>query len=398
MSKVSLSYKGMRPVLDGSLKLAPDAITTQGINLVAGQSTADISGSVKNYATYPDANIAIKSPSLALDELFVPAPPSKTAEKTGAEPQSGAARKEPEPADLKMHVLASLDIDKTTYKGIAITNFRSRYELKNNVFRILNLNGNTLNGTFALNGAVDLGQKGTKYNMTSNLNGMKIEELLNAFAPKAKGKLEGLLSGKADISGAGTLPENWKRNLKGKGSFAIKNGTLRNAELSSGLLAILGLQDLKEIPMEKADSTFTIANGLVNLKTAIASRDLTIDETGTVGLDEKLDLGVIVKVSDRLSPKVVSQSPVAKFLSAQKGWTSVPLRVTGTISKPSYGIDTKAVGKKAGEAVQKRLGEELMKRLPGGAEKPAEQAPGQKSPEGAQKKSTEELLKGLFGK
>ena len=392
MSKVSVLYKGLQPVLDGSVRLTQDAIAIEGMRLISGQNSADITGSVKNYIAYPDADIAIRSRSLALDDLVVPAPAAPQKQEA---PKTEAAGKEPEPMNLKMRLNATLDIDKTTYRGIAITHFRSRYELKDNVFRILSLNGSTLSGAFALKGAVDLAQKGYRYNISPELKNMKVEELVNAFAPKAKGKLFGTLSGNADIAGAGTLAANVKRNLKGKGAFAIKDGSLKNAELSSGLLAILGLQELREIPIQTADGKFTMADGIVNLKTLIASRDMTIDETGTIGMDEKLDLGVLVKISDRLSPKVVSQSPVARLLSGEKGWTGIPLRVAGTISNPSYGIDTRAVGQKAGQAIQKRLGEELLKRLPGGESKSQPQAPTTE-----QKKSLtpEDLFKGLFGK
>jgi len=391
MSKVSFTYKGVKPVLDGSLKLTPEVITIEGMKLTAGQNSADVTGTVSNYSTYPDANIQIRSRSLALDDLFVPAPPSPKTEE-------GAGR-EPEPMNLQMRINAALDIDRTQYRGMAITNLRSRLELNKNILRVLTLSGNTLGGSFALRGAVDLARRGTGYTMTSDLKGVRIEELVNAFAPKARGKLLGILSGKAELAGAGTLPANVKRNLKGKGSFAIRDGSLRNAELSAGLLAFLGLQELREIPIQTAEGRFTVSGGIVNLTTVIAGRDLALDQTGTVGLDEKLDLGVVVKVSDRLAPKLVSQSAIARFLSSEKGWTSLPLRVGGTISQPSYGVDTRAVGKKAGEGIQKRLKEELFKRLPQGpAKTPAD---GSKQPPETEPKKIPapgDLLKDLFGK
>lgn len=360
MTRASCTYKGANLVLDGSLKLTPEMIALEDLKLVAGPNKADISGSVKNYKDYPDLNVRIKSKFIALDDLFAAAPASPKAQETAG---GGDVRKEPEPMNLKFKANVSLDIDKTRYKGISITNFMSRYELKDNIFNISFLKGKTLSGAFALKGAVNLASKGTRYNMNADLSGVRIEEIINAFAPKARGKLFGTLSGKAAITGAGTLPVNVKRNLKGNGKFTIHNGVLKNSELVAGLLTILGLRDLKEIPIDKANSQFTISNGIVNLTTLLSSKDIMINETGTVGMDEKLDLGILVKVSDRLAPKVVSQSSIANFLSGEKGWTSVPLRVKGTISKPSYGIDTQAVGRKVGEGLQRKAGEELRKIL-----------------------------------
>ncbi|MDI6743550.1 MAG: AsmA family protein [Smithella sp.] len=358
MNKLSCKFKNMNLTLDGSVRLKPEIISLEGLKLIAGQNQADISGTVRNYQKYPDINVAVKSKHISLDELIVSAPDG--AKKVATDDK---AAKEPEPMNLKLALNASLDIDKTVYKNVAITDFRSRYTLKNNVFTVPSLKGKTLSGAFAFNGGVDLVQRGMRYNMNADLSGVKIDDVLNAFAPKVKGKLVGTLSGKAAISGAGTLPANLKRNLKGNGEFAIHDGALKNNEVSAGLLAILGLQDMKEIPMDKANGNFTIANEIVNLKTVISSKDISIDETGTIGLNERLDLGIMVKVSDRLAPKLVSQSSIAQFLSTEQGWTSLPLRVGGTISKPSYGVDMRVVGKKVGEKVQQKVGEELRKIL-----------------------------------
>ncbi|MDD5233081.1 MAG: AsmA-like C-terminal region-containing protein [Syntrophales bacterium] len=383
LNRVSFAYKGIRPVMDGSLKLAPEVITIERIRLIAGDSSADITGSVKNYGAYPDADIDVRSESLPLDQLIVPAAPVSKPQTPGTEP---------EPMNLKMRVSASLDIRQTQYKGIPIKNLKSRLELKENVLRIVSLTGNTLSGSFTLSGAANLARRGTAYNMAADLKGVRIEELVDAFAPpRARGKLLGILSGNAELSGAGTLPANVKRNLKGKGSFAVRNGSLRNAELSSGLLALLGLQDLREIPIQTAEGRFTVSGGIVNLRSLVESRDLGLEQTGTIGLDEKLDLGILVKVSERLAPKLVSQSAVARFLSSEKGWTSVPLRVRGTISDPSYSVDVRAAGRKAGEGVRKKLQEELLRRLPGAPEK---------APDKDQKgiPAPGDVLKELFGK
>jgi len=238
MAKVSCAYKNTHLVLDGVVKLTPEIISLEGLKLIAGPNKADILGSVKNYKEYPHVNISIKSNYIALDELFVSTPAAGKSQETKDE----GVKKEPEPMNLKLKLNASLDIDKTVYKGISINNFTSRYELKNNVFSIPYLKGNTLSGAFAMKGAVDLAQKGTRYNMNANLSNVKVEEIINAFAPKAKGKLYGILSGQAAINGAGTVPANLKRNLQGKGEFAIKNGVIKNAPLSAGLSGDSGLE------------------------------------------------------------------------------------------------------------------------------------------------------------
>ena len=386
MAGLSFNYRGLRPVFDGSITLTPELINLRNIRLRAGQNSAELTGSAKNYMTFPDIRVALKSSNLSLDELFVPPTQKGKPETTPGKP---GAQKEPEPMNLNLRMTASLDIGKTVFRGMQVSNLRSSFELKENKLRITNLTGNTLSGSFAVSSTIDLTRRGMGYQMDLNLNGVKLEEVVNAFAPKANDKLFGTLAVKAAISGAGTVPDTVKQNLKGKGNFSVRNGVIRNAELGEGLLAFLGLQELREIPIQKAEGNFSIGEKIVELTTLISSKDLILNQKGTIGMDEKLDLDVLAKVSDRLSPKLLTQSGISSFLSEEKGWTSIPLKVGGTLTKPSYAINTKAVGKKAGETIQKRIEEELFKSLQRDKEKPSDTDQRKRS-------APEDLIRDLF--
>jgi AsmA protein len=390
LRNAAVQTTSMRPVFSGTITLDPDRIGLRKVQLVAGDSAADITGQVLNYATNPDVRIDVSSAMLNLDSLM---PAAGAA--AGAGRVAKKDEKEFEPLKSKARAEGNVDIKQMIFKGVSVRNMKAHYAFRNNVFTLAPLTGSTLSGTFSVRTVVDLSKQGATYSMTAETKGLKLEEITAAFAPKAKENLFGALSGRADISGAGSVSASIKRNLKGKGSFSVRDGRIKNAQISEGLLAILGLRNLKEIPMEKAEGSFTIGGGTMNLKSVIANKDLVVDETGTIGLDQRLDISLLVKVSDALSPKIVSQSEVARFLSEEKGWTTVPLKLGGTIAKPSYGIDTAAVGRKATEKIQKKVGEELLKALSGEKGKKSEE-----QPEGAQQKkkggSAEDLLKGFF--
>lgn len=382
---VAVQVKDMKPVFNGTVTITPDQIGLKAVKLVAGDSSADISGSIANYATSPDVRIDVRSAMLNLDKIM---PPSGKGKKAGVE----SKKKEKEFGPLKTKITAegNVAISKLLVKGITLENLKAHYVFRNNVFTLASLTGNTLSGGFSVKSTVDLSKKGTVYSMNAGTDGIKLEDVAAVFAPKAKGIIFGGLSARADISGAGTVGETIKRNLKGKGTFNVRNGEIKNAPISNGLLAILGLQSLKEIPIEKAEGAFTISGGVTDLKSIISSKDLVIDETGTIGLDQRLNMGVVVKVSDRLSPKLLAQSGISQFLSEEKGWTAIPLKLTGTIAKPSYGVDTQAVGRRATKTIKKRIEKEIFKAL-SGDKKGAE-------PSGTPAKSgsPEDLLKGFF--
>jgi uncharacterized protein involved in outer membrane biogenesis len=395
LHSVAVAAKGYRPVINGSIGLTPDLITLEGMKLIAGTDSADITGQVRNYTREPDLQINLRAKTLNLDALASAGEKGDSGKP--APPASHGEEKEFEPVSTKLRAAGTIDIEKIIYKGVAVQNFRTAYAFRDNIFRISSMTGNTLSGSFGLQSAVDLSKRGAAYTLSADTKGVRIEEIINAFAPKAKDTLYGAILAKTDISGAGTLKETVKRNLKGKGNFSVKDGKLKNAKVSSGLLAFLGLQDLREIPMEKADGTFIISDGIVNLTSLIASKDLILDEKGTIGMNEQLNLSVLVKASDRISPKMLSQSSIAQFLSQEKGWTSIPLVITGTVSNPSYAIDMQAVGKTATQKLQKKAGEELFKALSGPDKK---DKPAQQKSEPQQKKEEskpQDLLRGIFG-
>jgi AsmA protein len=390
LNNVSVAAKGYRPVFNGTIRFTPDLIRLDSVRLVAAESSAEITGQIRNYSEEPDIQIHLTAKSLNLDAITSP-DQTHAAEKPASLPQK-KEEKEFEPINKKMRAAGSVAIDKVLYKGIAVQNFRTAYDFRDNIFRISSMTGNTLSGSFRFQSAVDLSKRGTTYTMNADTNGVRLEEITAAFAPKAKDTLYGALYGKMDFAGAGTLKESIKRNLRGKGNFSVKDGKIKNARISSGLLGFLGLQDLREINMDKADGTFTVSDGIVSLTSLITSRDLILDESGTIGMDEQLDLGVLVKASEKLSPKMLSQSSIAQFLSEEKGWTSIPLRVSGTVTNPSYSIDMKYAGKKATEKLQKKAEEEIFRALSGDKQK-KDKAPPQDKKKGG---STEDLLKDFF--
>ncbi|MEJ2696014.1 MAG: AsmA family protein [Candidatus Sulfobium sp.] len=391
LDRVAVQVKNMKPVFSGTVTLAPEQIGFRSMKLVAGDSSADISGRVANYSTNPDIRMDVTSPMLNLDSIMLPQGKGEADAPGGRPGKEGKEQKEFGPLKTKITAGGDVAIARMLYKGITVRNLKAHYTFHNNIFTIDPLTGDTLSGSFRARSAVDLSKKGMAYTMNAGTDGVKLEEITAAFAPKAKGILFGSLSARADISGAGSASETIKRNLKGKGSFSVKNGEIKNAPIADGLLALLGLRSLKEIPIEKAAGTFNISGGVINLTSVIAGKDLAIDETGTVGMDQRLDMGILVKVSDKLSPKLLGQSGISQFLSEEKGWTEIPLKLTGTVARPSYGVDTTAIGKRATKSIQKKVEEEIFKAISG--EKKKEQQPTATPQKGS---SPEDLLKGFF--
>ncbi len=115
------------------------------------------------------------------------------------------------------------------------------------------------------------------------------------------------------------------------------------------------------------------------------SHDFQATGGGTVGFDQKLNLIVNLNLSQDVSQKILTASPVVK-IAMKEGRLSLPLAITGTAQAPSYGVDVKGLTGKVQEQVKKKV-EEAVGGLLKGTTKPEDL-----------KKEGEELLKGLFGR
>ena len=67
-----------------------------------------------------------------------------------------------------------------------------------------------------------------------------------------------------------------------------------------------------------------------------------------------------VKISPRVSKK---NKFLDQYLSDDKGWTTVPITTTGTVTKPKLTIDLKAVRKDAEKKLKEKVKEKLLEKL-----------------------------------
>jgi AsmA protein len=338
-------YGDINTRLNGTLKFRGQSVDIR-TTVQSGKNSAEISGSVKNYFKKPDININLYSSRLSLDELI---PTGKSEGKTPAAqdtPPSKKGPEEPEPLDLDLSARGEIRIDSALYRNMDMSDFYASYLLKDNRFEIKKLNAVAGKGRLDLNSLIDFSKPGYAYSLTFSLDSLHAEEVVNAFVPKAKDTVFGILSLDLALNGNGTLPGNMRKNLAGNGKFTIQNGKITNSRLPEQLALFLGIEELKTIHIREADGTVKIRDGSARLKSLFSSDDITMDPSGTIGLDEILDLAFDLKLSPKLTGKATMNSNIAQYIQDEKGWGSIPLKVSGTFSEPSYTVDVVKAGKR----------------------------------------------------
>ncbi len=208
--------------------------------------------------------------------------------------------------------------------------------------------------------------------------------------------LLGLGSFKLNFTASGASQAAIMRTIDGSGGFDLADGAIKGVniaalvraagELTEGfnLAALQSAVSQARGPAEQTDfseflSDFSITDGLINAPTiSLEGPYLTMSGTGTVNLAEQT-------INISLSPRATTT------IDGQGGRAfQAPVKIGGTFSKPSIGIDAQALAKKG---FQRTL-ENVLSRDKGGQE-----GEGEEGAEGeeAEQDPARQILEGIIG-
>lgn len=298
----------------------------------------------------------------------------------------------PKPLELPITLSGTATIKQAFYRGLVIDGLQARYRLEDNLLQIEDLTGQVAGGSFAKTASIDLGRPGFAYQAQIRTRGIQADPLLSAFAPKAAGTVFGLLNLDLDLAGQGTELTVLRKQLSGQGELLLQEGRLTGSNLVKGLSDFLDLPELSIMGFDQANSRFSINQGRLDLTSTLISQDLRMAPRGDVGLDGTLDLALDLRLSPDLTKKLDSNGRFAQLLVDADGWGQVPLKIKGSLTRPSFALDSSvikgALKKKAEQKLQETLQEKLF-----GKDVPAEED----DPQDKEKKLLEGVIKGLFG-
>jgi uncharacterized protein involved in outer membrane biogenesis len=403
LDNLRVKYDHVDAVLDGKVKMDNKTMLVD-VNGLSGRNSAKLEGSVSDIFKNQNINLDVYSKKLYLDEI-VPPEKQESAQKKEAKKPPGekpSSAKEAEPIKLKLVAKGEVNIDSAVYKGMNMNNFHMKYTFKDNKLNVSEMSAKAGKGNFALNSLIDFSKTGYTYDLAAKIDSMHAEELVNAFSPKAKDKVFGIITSGLRLSGKGTLPENVKKNLVGNADFTIRDGKITDAEIARKLSAFIDLGELETIEFSKAEGTVNISNSIAKLNSTFESNELQLDPKGDIGLDETIDLAFDLKLSPELTDKVRA-SVIRENIRDHGGWGTIPLFVNGTFSDPKYGVDVAKVGQKViNKEINKFLDKILKKDAPAEEQTIKEELP-QKEDSRTQEpvNPLEDILKqlpGLFSK
>lgn len=368
---IQLSAGGARPSLSGLLLLGRDSVESKELKATVAGQQLGIGLKATNLTGKPVVlSLALQGDKLDLNQLLPPSTP-----KTAAPPVPASASKtEPGPVSLPLTASGTVRLTSVQYRSLTISNLAMGWRLADNVLTLDSLKGGLAGGSFSNSARVNLGVKGYSYSSQLSAQGVQAEQLVATFAPKATGSVFGRLEFAAQIQGNGTLPESIKRNLNGRGSFAVTDGKLTGNGFMQGLAGFLKADQLRVLRFSRYNGTFGIKGGVVTVNSELNGSDARIKTSGTADFEKHLNMSL----DTRLSPAITSQAArgdLGRFLTDSQGWGVLPLKVGGTVGSPSFSLDASLAGAQLKDKLREELGNRIFKGKQGqqGTHKPEQQ-------------------------
>jgi AsmA protein len=363
LEKVEFAAGGQSPAISGKVDISNGALVSGDFGVVLGKNRLTLLVKTSSLDRQPLAvELNVNSESLDLDSL------SSSKKTKGRISPFAADRGGSEPgANMPpLSVSGAVNVKTATFKGLALSGLSLRYRLADNTLHIKDFKGSTAGGSFLDNSRINLGTRGFPFSTSLSVHGVRVEKIVPVFAPKAAGKISGILSAKADLSGNGTPPAAMKRSLSGPGSFEVRNGRLAGGGFASELARFLGREELRTISFSSYAGTFRIKGGQVFLDSTLDGSGIRMKPKGRIGFDKSLDMSIDTGIAPRITGN----------------WVVVPLKVTGTVGSPHFSMSGKGLG---------RIGEKI-----GETTRKLEKGAGTGMKKGEQ--NLENRIRGIFGK
>ena len=232
-------------------------------------------------------------------------------------------------------------------KPLTIKDVQINAELKGHEADLHNLSFQLLQGQVTGQGVTTLGSESPPFTGKVSVQGVQLGPLMET-AGLERVWVSGTAAAELTVQGRGFSKPSLTRALKGSSHLMLKDGRIEGINLFQEAMTLLNAigfsQDMVKFTIfSLIDSNLELKAGRVNVSQfRMECPGYQVTANGTVGFDQTLNLHASLNLSEALSQKIVGASPAVKVALTQ-GRMKVPLVITGTTQKPSFGLDSEAI-------------------------------------------------------
>lgn len=356
-----------RFMLDGNASVREKTISLSGIELIIDDTTfrGDLVVPRESNGTY---RLNLAGDSIDLGRYMAPADESATAQADEGAPPLEI------PVDLikAFNTQGTVTLESAKLGGMEFDNIEVGLNSSNGQMRIHPISAEFFDGNY---------QGDIRINAAAATPVLSVNERINDVSLAALGRsmletenLSGTINGVFALSGRGFDMAEIQRDLDGNLSFTLKDGAWEGVDVWYQLRAARAAfrqQPAPErtgpprTPFSEVSATATVTDGILNNQDFFAELPfMQMRGRGTVNLPTtEVNYSLQGRVFDKpeLLPGEVSPEEVADLTRFE-----LPLRITGTLSKPKIGIDFEAIMKqRVQEEVEDKVEEVLKDKLKG---------------------------------
>jgi AsmA protein len=360
---------------------SPQHFAASNLNVSLDDTRIDGSARVDSFAQ-PAIGFALRVDRIDIDRYLPPEAAEEAADKPAAGEGSvkeGGAGAEPLPLETlrSLNLNGKLEIGKLTAFNLKSSDVVFQVKAKNGLLRLNPLAASLYSGQYSGDVTLDARKDTPRFAIDEKISGVQAGPLLQDLTGQDR------VLGKADVTakleGSGANADAIKKTLNGTTSFSLTEGSVKGVNIAALIRKAQAKLKGQPAPQEQEpdqtdfstmQGTATVSNGVVrNDDLLVKSPMLNITGKGQVSLPaETIDYTLTTRLVGSLEGKA------GKSLEELKD-VSIPVRVGGTFSKPTYAPDLGAALSDAAKArleekveeqkqkLQEKLGDELQDKL-----------------------------------
>lgn len=243
----------------------------------------------------------------------------------------------------------SLSSSNATIADFELQDIETEFSLLEEMIRIENFQTKAYEGLIKGNASYKMGTD-SQFSVISDIRGFNLESFLDSRNSNSAQKIRGKANLDINVFGSGGGWDEIKNALKGTAKAEILDGAVTDVNLADEVLKeITGVPGLtflvssslketypqvfktQDTEFEEFRSSFVLENGKMETNDLkIKSRDYSINGTGWINFDGKVDLQSQLILSKEFSDDVETDIPDIKYIKNDSR-VEIPFRITGTL-------------------------------------------------------------------
>lgn len=339
----NLPTQGIKGTLSGQGEWNGDNqhFSLQKMQLTANDSALE--GSADGRLALPQQlNLALHATSLNIDALMANAPSTDNSAPQQANVTSTPVIAEPRMRDNsdsplnKLDLTLNLSADNSVWRGLTLTNLQLDGSNQQGLMTLSKLQGKFGEGHFSVPGSVDIRKPVTQVAFQPELDNIAIAPLLKAL--ELPETLQGTVSLKGDLSGAGLSVEEAKRNWQGSADLEATNLQLSQLNLQQMVRRAVARVSNRVTNDQPDDQGIQQLSGRVTLKQGIFSLPDLQGGNSRLAVQTKGNVDMVKQQLDVTINMMLRGWQGDDKLAALLNQQTIPLRMYGGWNNLQYSL------------------------------------------------------------